>query len=140
MRGIKSSIMVSAGLAQSLSPIVGMNFSSPCNIMTKLDKQRDMIRMHATSMAISEFDWLESQCSPATSLGLMCVNTIFACDGHNRAYDVQHRPPPESSTQHDEHVLVPEEMQEKYRRACNKTSKQHGISLTHGRWIIQSSD
>lgn len=112
--GIESSIMVSAGLAQSLSPMVGMNLSSPCNIMTELDKQRDMIRMHATSLAISEFDWFESQCSPATSLGLMCVNTIFACDGQNRAYNTQHQPRPEAGSQHDEH-LVPEEMQEKYR-------------------------
>ena len=111
--GIESSIMVSAGLAQSLCPMVGMNLSSPCNIMTELDKQRDMIRMHATSLAISEFDWFESQCSPTTSLGLLCVNSIFACDAQNRAYNAQHQPRPESGSQHDEH-LVPEEMQEKY--------------------------
>jgi hypothetical protein len=112
--GIESSIMVSAGLAQSLCPMVGMNLSSPCNIMTELDKQRDMIRMHATSLAISEFDWFESQCSPTTSLGLLCVNSIFACDAQNRAYNNQHQPQPETGSQDDEHV-VPEEMQEKYR-------------------------
>ena len=110
--GIESSIMVSAGLAQSLSPMVGMNLSTPCNIMTELDKQRGMIRMHAASLAISEFDWFKSQCSPTTSLGLLCVNSIFACDAQNRTYNAQHQPWPESSSQHDEHV-VPEEMPKK---------------------------
>jgi hypothetical protein len=107
--GIESSIFVGAGCAQSLCPMVGINLSHPVNVMTELDKVRDQIRMNATQMVIDDFNWYQGKASSATSLALLCVNTVFTCDAQNRAYHAQQVQQPQPTQMVDEHT------QEKYR-------------------------
>ena len=102
---IESSIMVGAGCAQSLCPLVGMNLSSPINVLSELDRQRDAIRRSAVEMVITDFDWYQQKASPSTSLALLLCQTIFATDAQNRSVQATREPAP---------AQVPLDLQEKY--------------------------